>query len=260
VRPDVKGRAVRLVEAVGSWTGAADRARRTEKARAYGATSEALGGLETLLGRGSASVVQIVDAQYGGILASSASVLVVVDQWIEHTDGSVRAGGTTFDIRLEAASPRWRVTAVNPARPGQPARSLTSAARHVLADDRIFLPYAATADVRAGSVHDSVLHGLLDLAQSHRIDVSVLRSGHPLYVFGTNRRSDHPRGRAADIWAFDGLRIVEPRNRGRVEAFMQEASRTGTYQVGGPVDLDGSGLAFFSDDTHQDHVHLGYSA
>ena len=226
--------------------------------RRLGATAAAAEGLSPLLDAGRAAVVQIVDAQYGGILPSSASVLVVVDQWVQLAGGMVRAGGTTFDIRLEAASPAWRITAVNPARPGPAASSISRAARAVLDNERISLPYAAQADVRSGAVHDSVLLGLSELARNHRIDVSVLRSGHPLKVFGTNRNSDHPHGRAADIWAFDGLRVVEPANLRKVESFMREAPATGTYQVGGPVDLDGSALAYFSDNTHHDHVHLGY--
>jgi hypothetical protein len=258
VRPDVKARAVRLVEGVGTWTGAAGRAQGERRARRLGATSEAAAALQTLLPAGQASVVRIVDAQYGGILATTASVLVVVDQWVQKADGSVHAGGTTFDIRLEAGSPRWRVVAVNPAKPGPRAAGLSRTARAVLADTRISLPYAARADVQAGRVHDSVLRAVRALAQDHAITISVLRSGHPLKVFGTSRDSDHPKGRAADIWAFDGLRVVEPRNQARVEAFMREASATGAYQVGGPVDLDGPGRAYFSDNTHQDHVHLGF--
>jgi hypothetical protein len=70
--------------------------------------------------------------------------------------------------------------------------------------------------------------------------------------------SDHPRGRAVDIWAVDGHPIVVPANRARTVAFMREASATGPWQVGGPVDLDGAAKAYFSDPTHHDHVHLGF--
>jgi hypothetical protein len=39
---------------------------------------------------------------------------------------------------------------------------------------------------------------MLELARTYRIGISVIRSGHPINVFGTNRPSDHPRGRAFD--------------------------------------------------------------
>ena len=42
-------------------------------------------------------------------------------------------------------------------------------------------------------------------------------------------------------------------------AVMRTASGTGAYQVGGPEDLDGSGPQYFSDPTHRDHVHVGFS-
>jgi hypothetical protein len=70
--------------------------------------------------------------------------------------------------------------------------------------------------------------------------------------------SDHPHGRAVDIWAIDGRTVVEPANRALVVTFMREASATGPWQVGGPVDLDGAAKAFFSDPTHHDHVHMGF--
>jgi hypothetical protein len=107
-------------------------------------------------------------------------------------------------------------------------------------------------------VHASVLGALLALAQHYVVDVSVVRSGHPIFVFGTSRRSDHPRGRAVDIWALDGRRIVDPANRAFVERAMRVAASVGPYQVGGPVDLDGGGRQYFSDQTHQDHMHLGF--
>jgi hypothetical protein len=51
---------------------------------------------------------------------------------------------------------------------------------------------------------------------------------------------------------------VDPANRNLVIAFMREAAMTGPWQVGGPVRPDGPPHRFFSDDTHHDHVHLGF--
>ncbi len=41
---------------------------------------------------------------------------------------------------------------------------------------------------------------------------------------------------------------------------MMACAEVGAYQVGGPIDPDGGGAVYFSDDTHQDHIHLGFTA
>jgi hypothetical protein len=85
----------------------------------------------------------------------------------------------------------------------------------------------------------------------------VIRSGHPLYVFGTSRLSDHPRGRAFDTWQIDGHAVVDPATpRALVTGYMRAAAAAGSYNVGGPYRL--SGATYFSDATHHDHVHAGF--
>jgi hypothetical protein len=259
VSPIVKARATQVVELVGTWSGG-ESGPAAAKRRLVGAGHDPklVPILSKLLPAADAAVTQVVDAQYGGILTSSASVLVVVTQWFSTPDGSRHEHGTTFDIRLVASAGRWRVTEIHPARPGHAVSGLSHVARAALANPRIRFPAACEADVRSGQVHDSVLSALTSLSSRHVLDVSILRSGHPYFVFGTNRPSDHPHGRAADVWAVDGRRVVEPANRASVVAFMREASATGPWQVGGPVDLDGAGTMFFSDLTHHDHVHMGF--
>jgi hypothetical protein len=258
VSPSVKRVATTLVETLGAWShGQGDVASARARLSKAGYDPALAGELTSLLGVGTDAVVAVRDAQYGGILSSTASVLVVVDQWRLTSDGAVHAGGTTVDVRLEKGSPHWRVVAVHPAAPGLPTSSLTRSARSVLADSRIHLPHAAHADVAAGRIHDTVLSLLLAMAQQHIVDVSILRSGHPLYVFGTSRASDHPKGRAVDVWALDGKPLVLQANHTLAASAMRFASAHGAYNVGGPVLLSGSG--FFSDRTHQDHIHLGYN-
>jgi hypothetical protein len=257
VQPAVKAQAARLLEAVGAWQaqGGGGRAAARARARRAGFDATLADALGPLLGEGDAAAVRVVDAQYGGILASSASVLVVLDQWRAPASGQVSAGGTTVDVRLVRDSPRWRVVEVHPAAPGPAASSLSGAARSVLQDRRIRLPFAAHADVVAGRIHDSVLDLLLALAGRHTVDVSVLRSGHPLLVFGTARRSAHPLGRAVDVWALDGRPLVLPENEALASSAMRFAVAHGATNVGGPALLGGP--QYFSDDTHQDHIHLG---
>ncbi|MEH6379822.1 hypothetical protein V7793_36640, partial [Streptomyces sp. KLMMK] len=219
-----------------------------------------------LLSGADEAVVQVVDAQYGGILADSASVLVVCRQWTRKGGGPVVTGGTTVDVRLAqgaTAGAPWSVGGLHPAEPGPAAGSLPEAARRVLAERRIRLPAAAEADIRNGGVHAGVLRAMLELAERYRFDVSVVRSGHPLNVFGTDRPSDHPPGRAFDVWRIDDRAVVDRATpHALVEAFMRDAVATGSYNVGGPVLPAGGspGRPFFSDDTHHDHVHVGFGS
>jgi hypothetical protein len=209
-------------------------------------------------GNGPNRRVAIIDAQYGGLLSSSASVLVVTRSWTL-ANGVVIGSGRTYDIRLTRRSSGWHVDAVYPSRPG-PSGALSPVARRVLGNDRIILPPAARRDVRSGLVHDAPLAALLTLARDFRIGVSVVRSGHPLYVFGTSRLSDHPRGRAFDTWQINGHAVVDPRtSRQLVTEYMHAAAHAGSYNVGGPY-LLGSAPQWFSDRTHHDHVHAGFSA
>lgn len=259
VDPAVKLRAVRLLEAIGSWpSGGAGAAAARRRVAALGYDPALVGSAAALLPAGDSAAVQVVDAQYGGILSTASSVLVVLRQWTRSATGELHAGGTTVDVRLVAASPRWRVVAVHPAQPAAPAAHLSAPAAALLAQPRLRLPVAARADIRSGTISPGTMAAMAALAREHVLDVSVVRSGHPLFVFGTNRRSDHPRGHTFDVWAIDGRTVLDPANRALTERVMRRGIALGAWQVGGPVDLDGGGRLYFSDNTHHDHVHLGF--
>jgi hypothetical protein len=202
------------------------------------------------------TVVEVIDAQYGGLLADTASVLVPCRTY-SIANGKLITAGTTVDVRLSRSGQTWRVTSQHPAQPGSAAGSLSAAARRVLASDRITLPPASAADIRSGNIHDTVLTAMLTLSETYRIGISVLRSGHPLNVFGTTRPSDHPRGRAFDTWQIDGQAVVNPATpRSLITSYMRAAAAADSYNVGGPYQLDGA--TYFSDRTHHDHVHAGF--
>ncbi|MER5357396.1 hypothetical protein [Streptomyces sp. NPDC002785] len=259
VDPTVKLRAVQVVEAIGAWpAGQGGAAAAKRRVAALGAPLSLVDRAGPLRPDADEAALQVIDAQYGGILADSASVMVVCRQW---TPG--HAGGTTVDVRLSRARPRWEVTALHPARPGAAAASLPTAARKVLDEPRIGLPPAAQADIRSGHIHPTVLRALLGLAGTYRIDISVIRSGHPLHVFGTDRPSDHPAGRAFDVWRIDGHLVVDPATSRRlIESFMRDGAAAGSYNVGGPFQVSGGATAnqFFTDNTHHDHVHVGFAS
>ena len=194
-------------------------------------------------------VRQVTYTQYFGYAPPAASILVEAD----YVDG----GGATYDVRLTEGGDGWTVDSVTAADPAPPAGDPGRVARRVLDSDRIDLNWAGRADVEAGLVADSVLRSMLAVARDHRIEISVLAGAHPVNVFGTDRRSDHPDGLAYDIGRIDGRLVVEPRARALVREVMREAAATGAYQVGGPEDLDCGGSAYFSDETHSEHVHVG---
>jgi hypothetical protein len=58
-----------------------------------------------------------------------------------------------------------------------------------------------------------------------------------------------------DVWALDDRPLVLPANHPLATSAMRFGVAHGAYNVGGPVRL--SGPQYFSDRTHQDHVHLG---
>jgi hypothetical protein len=179
------GTPVVALPAVRSWTPGAGEIQPEVKRLAVEAT------VDLLRRPGTRSVVEVIDAQYGGLLTNSASVLVPCRVYTLSA-GRVVSGGTTVDVRLTKSRGSWRVTATHPAQPGAATSRLSTAARRVLANDNIALPPASAADIRSGQVHDTVLTAMLELAKTYRIGISVIRSGHPLNVFGTNAQATTP--------------------------------------------------------------------
>lgn len=261
VTPHLKAQAALIVEALGAWGlgGLGPRAA-AERLRVLGYDVRLARQARALLRPSPVGALEVLEAQYGGILPGTTSVLVVCRQWFGGAGRPVRSGGTTVDVRLQAAAGDWTVTALHPAEPGPTTPYPSSLARRVLGTSRIELPPAARADVLAGSVHDSVLAALLRLSTTYRIGVSVIRSGHPLHVFGTTKVSDHAKGRAFDTYRIDGRLVVDRATpRGLVTGYMLAAVEAGSYNVGGPY-LPARGGPFFTDATHHDHVHAGFSA
>jgi len=254
----VKLVATRMIEALGNWDAAhAGVAAAGARLSALGIDPAMASQAAGLLTGGVAATLQVIDAQYGGLLTSTASVLLPTRQSVIDKSGTITQRGWTFDVRLSAAVPTWKVTAINPSAPGA-ATQVDSLATQVLSSSRIDLSPASRTDIASGQVHDTVLRAMLSLAQTYTISVSVIRSGHPTYVFGTTRLSDHPRGRAFDTWRINGVPVVAGSTpRSLVTGYMTAVAALGSYNVGGPYLLNGS--VYFSDQTHHDHVHAGFS-
>ncbi|MFG1819936.1 hypothetical protein ACGFIF_39695 [Kribbella sp. NPDC049174] len=105
------GTPVVALPAVRSWTPGAGEIHPEVKRLAVAAT------VDLLRRPGTRSVVEVIDAQYGGLLTNSASVLVPCRVYTLSA-GRVVSGGTTVDVRLTKSRGSWRVTATHPAQPG----------------------------------------------------------------------------------------------------------------------------------------------
>ncbi|MFD0331130.1 hypothetical protein ACFQZC_30650 [Streptacidiphilus monticola] len=114
IQPAVKLRAVRLIEALGNWT-PADPDPRSRASKA-GYRANLVSQADGLLPAAGSAALQVLEAQYGGILADSASVLVVCRQWTP----AGPTGGITVDVRLTSSQPVWTVTALHPPSRGPP--------------------------------------------------------------------------------------------------------------------------------------------
>lgn len=264
VEPGVKQAAVRYVEAALTASATDAGTGLDARLRAAGLDPGAAAPLLPLLSAQGPSTVRVVYPQYGGLTPAKdqASVMLVA----EHSSlpySDVRGGlgerseSLTLDVRLTRSGGAWTVTQLLPAAPATPAPAISEIARVVLDEERIRLPGASRADVMAGAVDDRVLDVLTALAAQWAVDVTVLVSGHPTNVFNTDRVSNHTLGRAVDLWALDGIPVIDHARAPWKDA-MNVAAATGADEIGGPVDLGVK--PFFSDAVHQDHVHIGFEA
>ena len=261
VRPQIKELAARLVETAGTWTGGATSVADLRARLADAGFAAALANAASALQADSpAASLAVTYPQYGGLSGGRASVMVTAEQTLV-VGGALSRRGHTVDVRLVEGSSggQWFVEDVLPGVPRPPGASLNTAARGLLENARITLPAAAAADIRAGVVDPQVLAVLAGLAADHKLTVTVFVTGHPRNVFGTERVSKHTLGKAVDIWAIDGQAVADPDTpRALVTAVMRRAASLGADEVGGPVDLDArGGGTFFTDQVHQDHVHVG---
>lgn len=141
-----------------------------------------------------------------------------------------------------------------------PSGTVTSADVSALLDNpRLSLSPQARQDLLDGVIDARVIDFLAWVVERHEIAVSVLKTGHSLYVAGTDRISNHSRGQAVDIFAVDG----------DVVSSSSEAARNlvveATDLVGGRPDETGQPRSdltdrpgVFTDADHTDHLHFGW--
>jgi hypothetical protein len=204
----------------------------------------------------------IVYPQLGGLEIDAAAVITVVRQDLRTADGEDHTETRVLDVRVDRdADDTWRVVELASAG-GEPVDrpdDLSPQAEAVLDDDRIELPDSAVWDIHAGVVDDRLLDLMARTADRTPYGVVVLKTGHSREVFGTDRTSRHHEGRAVDLYRLDGPLVIEDREVGSAtyELVRWLYDQPELSEVGSPWALDAVGGRSFSDELHQDHLHIG---
>ncbi len=221
------------------------------------------------------SVGRVIYPQLVGFAEGRAAVTVLVEQTSLDAERGIEVVRRVLDLRLRHAPDGWILDASAPeggipAGPTTPAGATTTGnpdasdppappsavARLVLEHPGIHLPHTARADILAGAVSEELLELLAAIGDRHEIHVMTLVSERPTRVFGTDRRSHHAVGRAADLYAVDGVPVVSQRFEGspahRLVLWLFEEG----VHAGSPWALDGFGGRSFTDLVHQDHLHV----
>ena len=142
----------------------------------------------------------------------------------------------------------------------EPAAAVADSAA-LLSSPNVILTAQARLDLSTGVVDPRVVRSLAAAAATgHRIAVSVLQTGHSMFVAGTDRVSNHYYGRGVDIYAVDGA-DVSASNDAALElalAILTTAPELRPDEFGSPWPELGPFPGAFSDSDHTDHLHLGW--
>lgn len=225
-----------------------------------------------LLVAGAQASGQVIYPQLGGLVplggaATYAVVMAVVRHRLVTDDGEERTTTRTVDVRLRVVDGQWRVEELGSVG-GEPVprpKRLPAAASRVLDDPRIDIPDSGRWDIHADTIDGRVLTTMAELAERTPYAVTVISNGHPYYVvdgFG-DRVSNHAEGRAVDVWALDGVPIVQQRGKRDSLAYqvLEQLIVPGpAEEVGVPEgwDIDGPVRRLFDNAVHDDHFHIAY--
>jgi len=208
---------------------------------------------------GADSSGSVLFAQVGGMRPTSTSIMVVVRQELD-IGGVVEAHTRTVDVRLAFAGGIWRFDAIADAggRPVQRPPNMFPESLAVVENDRIILADSARWDIYRGDISPTLTALMSEIADRTTFAVTVLSSGHPFNVFGTNRQSLHTRGRAVDIFSIDGVAFSSDHSTDSdlYEFVLWLYDHPNVSKIGSPWDIDGPGGKSFTDEVHLDHVHV----
>src|SRR3954454_14351868 len=132
-----------------------------------------------------------------------------------------------------------------------------AAAQALLHDRSLVLDADAQHDIAGGVVDPRLVTLLGKLTETHKLELSVIKTGHPQFTTGGSV-SNHFTGRALDVARVDG-QIVNSGSTAARELVSELADIQGPIkptEIGSPFSISGPG--FFTDADHQDHVHIGF--
>jgi hypothetical protein len=156
----------------------------------------------------------------------------------------------------------WYVEEVLAVAAGYEAVSTGADARTLVEHPNLSLTPQARRDLLDAVIDQRVVDFLAWAVERHTISVSALKTGHDMYVAGTSRISNHWYGRGLDIYAIDGDLVSARSSAAR--GFAVEASglppAARPDEIGLPWRDLTTGDGVFSDPTHQDHLHFGWSS
>jgi len=202
---------------------------------------------------------EVVYPQLGGLRNDRASVMVVTRQTVGSGSEAAFSVVRTLDIRLVRGESGWEFDSLSSAGGELDSLDDLSAAHAVARDPRIVMPDSARLDILAGRISPSLLEVMVDLADQTSYEVVVLATGHPHYVFETDRVSHHAVGQAVDINRIGDRLVIDDRHpdsttRAIIGWLLLHPD---VLQVGSPWDIDGPASSrSFTDPVHQDHIHL----
>ena len=205
---------------------------------------------------------RILYPQLGGLGDEAASVMVVTEQMVGTAEG-VRVFIRTLDVRLALVEGSWRFAGLASEGGTQvmPTGPVPQIALAVLNNPRIEMPDSARWDILSGAISTNLLAVMARLAEKTPYGVTTLSQGHPYEVFGTDRQSDHTRGRAVDIYRLDNTLVIDDRTTGSFthEIVQWLYDQPEIRQIGSPWRLEGPRGRSFTDRLHQDHLHVAVS-
>ena len=114
-------------------------------------------------------------------------------------------------------------------------------------------------DLASGRLDLRVQSILTVLADRWTIRVSCAHTGHSRYVKGTQRVSNHAVWRAVDIDQIDGQPVSPGNGTARAVVTWLDGLEgpLRPSEIGSPFDL--GHRPYFTDEGHQNHVHIGYA-
>ncbi len=197
--------------------------------------------------------------QMGGNRPDRASLMVWVDQERVSSDGTTSTESRVVDVRVRLGADGWEVSRLASA--GGPAvdrpADLSDLAASVADHQNISMPDSARWDIYAGHTTVGMLSRMIEVAEFTDYAVLVLGRGHPYRVFATESVSRHSVGQAMDVYEVGGQLVVDSRFEGSPTwNLARELYDRGTRSIGSPWAFDGFGGRSFTDDVHQDHLHI----